>query len=178
MHTSPIIAITSGEPAGIGLDICLDLATWQTPCRCVVLGDKTALQQRAALLNKSITFQEYTPNSAPPNQPNVLEVLPINTVAPVIAGSLALPHPCIFPQVASCLPDSHASPYPPCCFGHRCKLGMLSALKPNQKYSFFHPDGWKPRNWDQCSLKVWVLNTDDVTLMSSPRGDRFGHSGR
>lgn len=88
MHTSPIIAITSGEPAGIGLDICLDLATWQTPCRCVVLGDKTALQQRAALLNKSITFQDYTPNSAPPNQPNVLEVLPINTVAPVIAGSL------------------------------------------------------------------------------------------
>ena len=31
--TAPILAITSGEPAGIGPDICLDLAFADLPCR-------------------------------------------------------------------------------------------------------------------------------------------------
>ena len=35
----PVIAVTSGEPAGIGPDICLDLADREFPARIVVLGD-------------------------------------------------------------------------------------------------------------------------------------------
>ena len=42
-----ILAITSGEPAGIGVDICLDVATWDLPCRVVVLGDMDLLRERA-----------------------------------------------------------------------------------------------------------------------------------
>ena len=51
-------------------------------------------------------------------------------------------------------------------------------LETKPQILFLSPDGWKPRNWDQCSPKVWVLNTDGVILMSSPRGDLFGHGGR
>lgn len=88
MRPAPIIAITSGEPAGIGLDICLDLVSMSPPCRCVVLADKTALQQRADLLHKAVVLQDYTPNSTPSSQSNILEVLHIDTNAPVLAGQL------------------------------------------------------------------------------------------
>jgi 4-hydroxythreonine-4-phosphate dehydrogenase len=44
----PVIAVTSGEPAGIGPDICLRLAARKWPARLVVLGDRDLLAARAA----------------------------------------------------------------------------------------------------------------------------------
>jgi 4-hydroxythreonine-4-phosphate dehydrogenase len=49
-NSLPVIAITSGEPAGIGPDICLRLAGHQWPARLVVLGDRDLLASRAAQL--------------------------------------------------------------------------------------------------------------------------------
>lgn len=46
----PVIAVTSGEPAGIGPDICLRLAGRACPARLVILGDRQLLAQRAAAL--------------------------------------------------------------------------------------------------------------------------------
>ncbi len=46
----PVIAVTSGEPSGIGPDICLCLARRQWPARLVVLGDGDLLTSRAAAL--------------------------------------------------------------------------------------------------------------------------------
>ena len=46
----PTIAVTSGEPAGIGPDICLRLAERTWPARLVVLGDSKLLVARAAQL--------------------------------------------------------------------------------------------------------------------------------
>jgi 4-hydroxy-L-threonine phosphate dehydrogenase PdxA len=46
----PTIAVTSGEPAGIGPDICLRLAERTWPARLVVLGDSELLVARAAQL--------------------------------------------------------------------------------------------------------------------------------
>ncbi|MDP1609982.1 MAG: 4-hydroxythreonine-4-phosphate dehydrogenase PdxA [Sulfuritalea sp.] len=46
----PVIAVTSGEPAGIGPDLCLRLAERQWPARLVVLGDRDLLAARAAQL--------------------------------------------------------------------------------------------------------------------------------
>lgn len=50
----PVIAVTSGEPAGIGPDICLALADWQFDARIVVLGDRDLLQARARQLKRTI----------------------------------------------------------------------------------------------------------------------------
>ncbi len=47
---APVIAVTSGEPAGIGPDICLRLAQRDWPARLVVLGDKELFAARAAML--------------------------------------------------------------------------------------------------------------------------------
>ncbi len=48
--TPPLIAVTSGEPAGIGPDICLRLTERKWPARLVVLGDRDLFVERAALL--------------------------------------------------------------------------------------------------------------------------------
>jgi len=46
----PVIAVTSGEPAGIGPDICLRLNEREWPARLVVLGDRDLLAARARRL--------------------------------------------------------------------------------------------------------------------------------
>ncbi|MBL8486744.1 MAG: 4-hydroxythreonine-4-phosphate dehydrogenase PdxA [Rhodocyclaceae bacterium] len=46
----PVLAVTSGEPAGIGPDICLALARADLPVRVVVLADRDLMRERAALL--------------------------------------------------------------------------------------------------------------------------------
>lgn len=85
--TVPILAVTSGEPAGIGPDICLDLPEADLPCRCVVLGDKTLLQARAQALGKSVQLQDYDAARAP--AAGVLEVLHIPLRTPCEAGRLS-----------------------------------------------------------------------------------------
>lgn len=69
----PTIAITSGEPAGIGPDICLALAARHFPARLVVLGDRQLLAERARQLGLSIDglVIEHIPLRAP-CQPGVL----------------------------------------------------------------------------------------------------------
>jgi 4-hydroxythreonine-4-phosphate dehydrogenase len=61
----PVIAITSGEPAGIGPDICLALAQWRqesaVAARCVevvVIGDRDLLHSRARQLGVDIAGLE------------------------------------------------------------------------------------------------------------------------
>lgn len=86
MPTTPILAITSGEPAGIGPDICLTLAQQTLPCRCVVLADKQLLTERARQLGYNIPLADYHPNHPP--TPGTLEVLHIPLAAPCHTGRL------------------------------------------------------------------------------------------
>ncbi|MFZ3193406.1 MAG: 4-hydroxythreonine-4-phosphate dehydrogenase PdxA, partial [Moraxellaceae bacterium] len=57
--------LTTGEPAGIGMDISLMLAerTWSRPI--VVLADRDALQQRAAQLGLAVALLDYTGQASP-----------------------------------------------------------------------------------------------------------------
>lgn len=84
----PLI-ITSGEPAGIGPDICLDLAGGPLPGPAVVAADRHLLAERAALLGKNVRLREYRRGRhVPPPQPGVLDVLHIPLRAPCTAGCL------------------------------------------------------------------------------------------
>src|SRR6266851_4628728 len=49
-NSVPVIAVTSGEPAGIGPDVCLALARKRFAARIVVLGDREMLGSRARQL--------------------------------------------------------------------------------------------------------------------------------
>ncbi len=80
------LLVTSGEPAGIGLDICLALAT--VPYPVVILADKLALSARMQQLKMAVTLRDYSPVN--PVQPNdgSLTVWSFPTAEPVIAGVL------------------------------------------------------------------------------------------
>jgi 4-hydroxythreonine-4-phosphate dehydrogenase len=51
---SPVIAVTSGEPAGIGPELCLALAKSAVAARLVVFGDRDLLRQRAQQLGLTL----------------------------------------------------------------------------------------------------------------------------
>lgn len=88
MSNLPRIAITAGEPAGIGLDICVKLAHLAVGASITVLADPVALEARASQLGVQI---KITPYSGTPTQHignGCLSVLPVTTVEPVIAGQL------------------------------------------------------------------------------------------
>ena len=82
----PILAVTSGEPAGIGPDVCLGLAEHHLPCRPVVLADRNLLANRAAQLGKSVRLRDFAPHQRA--EAGVLEVLHIPLAAPCEAGRL------------------------------------------------------------------------------------------
>ena len=55
---TPLIAVTAGEPAGIGPDLCVALASRRLPARIVIVADRALLQQRAQILG--LTLDEVT----------------------------------------------------------------------------------------------------------------------
>lgn len=78
------LAITAGEPAGIGPDLCLQLAHHAPPL--VVIADKSLLQQRARRLGIDIQFHDYTPSRQ--CVAGKLNVLHIPLAHPAEAGEL------------------------------------------------------------------------------------------
>ncbi|MBV8876087.1 MAG: 4-hydroxythreonine-4-phosphate dehydrogenase PdxA [Gammaproteobacteria bacterium] len=53
------IALTSGEPAGIGPELCLSLAAEELPCELVCLGDRTLLEERSRALGLGVRLRDY-----------------------------------------------------------------------------------------------------------------------
>ncbi len=82
MHAS--LAITCGEPAGIGPDLCLQLAQHDLPL--IVLADKTLLQQRAKQLGLAALLRDY--HAGQPLKQGALNVLHVPLASPVVAGKL------------------------------------------------------------------------------------------
>ena len=80
------ILVSSGEPAGIGPDICLALAKSCLPV--VIMADKDMLAERANKLKLDIELRDYNP--AEPFQPrqNSLTVYPVSSAHPVVAGKI------------------------------------------------------------------------------------------
>ncbi len=78
------LAITAGEPAGIGPDLCLHLARHEQPL--VVIADRALLRQRAGQLQLDIPFHDYS--AANPYTPGKLNVLHVPLAHPSQAGKL------------------------------------------------------------------------------------------
>ncbi|HYP65964.1 MAG TPA: 4-hydroxythreonine-4-phosphate dehydrogenase PdxA [Steroidobacteraceae bacterium] len=57
----PRIALTSGEPAGIGPELCLALAAQELPCELVCFGDRALLEERAQLLHSAVSLRTWQP---------------------------------------------------------------------------------------------------------------------
>jgi 4-hydroxythreonine-4-phosphate dehydrogenase len=82
----PVIAITSGEPAGVGPELCLRLGELSCDARLVVLGDRRLLQARATELGLDLAFHVYQPEGEAPA--SGLEILDIPLAVPAWPGRL------------------------------------------------------------------------------------------
>jgi len=85
---SRLLAVTAGEPAGIGADLCLQLSQQTHEFPFVVICDKQLLKQRARLLNMSVHIHDYDAGNISSLPLGSLRVLDIPAPQPVIAGKL------------------------------------------------------------------------------------------
>lgn len=88
MNQTPLLAVTSGEPAGIGPDLCLQLSQQKHALSFVILADKHLLQQRADQLGLLVLFVDYDPQQIAPLPAGHLRVLHIPVAQHVVCGQL------------------------------------------------------------------------------------------
>lgn len=91
VRSAPVtVAVTSGEPSGVGPELCArlaDLRRW--PARLVVLADRGLLASRARALGADIVLRDYGLAVADPDMPaRCLEVLHLPLAVPSVAGRL------------------------------------------------------------------------------------------
>ena len=83
------IAVTPGEPAGIGPDLCLLLAQQPQDMELVTLCDPQLLAQRASRLGLPFSYRDFDPGSAPRGTAaGEMCILPVALRAPVECGRL------------------------------------------------------------------------------------------
>lgn len=83
------LVITSGEPAGIGPDLVIQLAQQNWPVELVVIGDKKLIEQRAKMLDLPLTINAYQADkTAKASIAGEMLLLDIATAEPVVAGQL------------------------------------------------------------------------------------------
>jgi 4-hydroxythreonine-4-phosphate dehydrogenase len=86
----PRIALTSGEPAGIGPELCLALAAQELPCELVCLGDRALLEERARALALPVRLRPYARLASAPraaiHATGELAVADLPLAAPSVPG--------------------------------------------------------------------------------------------
>jgi len=97
MTRRPIIALTPGEPAGIGPDITIAFAQQTPDCDLVLIADSAMLTARAAQLNLPFNARPW---GGRVNGTPAVYVLPVAASHPVQAGRL---DPANSPYVIECL---------------------------------------------------------------------------
>ena len=91
-HTRTVrLALTPGEPAGVGPDLCIQLAQQPQQAELVAIADPQLLRERAAQLGLPLQLREFS--AAEPARPSVegeLCILPVPLAHPAQAGRLDL----------------------------------------------------------------------------------------
>ncbi len=83
MDSTPLIAITAGEPAGIGPDLCAIVSRRPAAARLVFIGDRGVIAGRARLRGLVLDLPDYTPSASAPRS-----LLHVPAPAPVVPGRL------------------------------------------------------------------------------------------
>jgi 4-hydroxythreonine-4-phosphate dehydrogenase len=84
----PRIALTCGEPAGIGPELCLAVARETFACDLVCVGDIELLKERALRIGSTVRLQHYDPQVRTQHTPGSLAVCHQSLAAPSLAGTL------------------------------------------------------------------------------------------
>ena len=87
--TTKRIAVTPGEPAGIGPDLIIQLAQQSWPAELVVCADPKLLSTRAKKLGLPLTLRPYQPTlPAKAQEAGSLTIVPFSLVTDSICGEL------------------------------------------------------------------------------------------
>jgi 4-hydroxythreonine-4-phosphate dehydrogenase len=85
----PRLVLTSGEPAGIGPDVCLGALSRDWACELVVLGNRAVFEARAASLGLTPRFVAYARDrAATRHRANELRLIDFAVAQPVVPGHL------------------------------------------------------------------------------------------
>jgi 4-hydroxythreonine-4-phosphate dehydrogenase len=88
LRPTPPIALTSGEPAGIGPDLCLAAASQAREWPLVCLGDRSLLEQRARLLGLELVLRDYEAGAAVERAAGSMTLLHQPLATPSVPGRL------------------------------------------------------------------------------------------
>jgi len=84
-----LIAVTAGEPAGIGPDLCLALASLDLPSPLVIIGSRVLLEERARQLGLDVILHPYLSRGQQSRQvAGGIDVIDVPLAAPCVAGRL------------------------------------------------------------------------------------------
>jgi 4-hydroxythreonine-4-phosphate dehydrogenase len=86
MHVHPTIALTAGEPAGIGPDLCVMLAQHPPAARILVIADRKLLAERARMLG--LPWQALPEDFSAKPARGGLAVRHVPLAAPAVPGAL------------------------------------------------------------------------------------------
>jgi len=88
-HSIPRIALTPGEPAGIGPDLCIQLAQQKQSCDLIIIADPELLTLRATQLGLDLSIKIFSPTEQPQaSEAGIVTVLPVNLTTQVNCGQL------------------------------------------------------------------------------------------
>lgn len=88
-HPVPRLALTAGDPAGIGPDLLIAMARKPGQAQRVAIADPSVLAARSRQLGEPLHLVYFDPNRPRQATPaHTLEILPIPVAAPVVPGSL------------------------------------------------------------------------------------------
>lgn len=88
MTTPVILALTAGEPAGIGPELCLQLALEPRQTGIVVVACKTLLADRARQLGLAVELHDWHPGQTPDTRAGHVSVCHVEGCASTVAGRL------------------------------------------------------------------------------------------
>ncbi len=83
---NPTLILTAGEPAGIGPDLCVQIAQKNLPCKLVVIADKNLLQDRARIIQSPLKLLDYSSSTVDNHKSGSLLVLHVPLDKPSVPG--------------------------------------------------------------------------------------------
>lgn len=124
------LALTLGEPAGIGPDVCVLAAQQTLPAEVIVVGSPELLLSRAKTLNLPLELYEWNPSlPIAANGNGRIGIVPVPLEVPCVAGTLDKANA---RYVLACLDKAHSL-----CMSHDCQALVTG---PVQK-SIIHDSG-------------------------------------
>ncbi|MDR3214631.1 MAG: 4-hydroxythreonine-4-phosphate dehydrogenase PdxA [Azoarcus sp.] len=80
----PVLAVTSGEPAGVGPELCVRVVERKFPAHLVVIGDAELIEERLGRAGHGLVVRPWQPGMTP--EAGVFDVLHCPLVCPALAG--------------------------------------------------------------------------------------------